>query len=79
MARGRPKLEIQETPTKYTREYIGNDGVRTVWKFDESKNDRGPIEVELFYPKGYESPIDKEIRLKKEEKRKQKYAKSTKK
>lgn len=79
MARGRPKLEVQETPDKYTREYTGTDGVRRVWKFDVNKNDKGPYEVELFYPKGYESPMEKEARLKKEEKRKQKYAKSTKK
>ena len=67
MARGRPKLEVQETPDKYTREYTDIDGVRRVWKFDVNKNDKGPYEVELFYPKGYESPIDREIRLKKED------------
>ena len=46
--RGRPKLEIAEAPRKFTREYIDNEGIRTVWKFDLDKFDRGPIEVELF-------------------------------
>lgn len=57
--RGRPKLEIAEAPRKFTREYIDHEGVRTVWKFDLDKFDKGPIEVECFYPKDYLSPLEK--------------------
>jgi hypothetical protein len=49
----RPKETIpQATPTKFIREYIDDNGVRDVWKFDLDKNPNGPIEVETFYPKG---------------------------
>ena len=72
--RGRPKLEIAEAPRKFTREYIDNEGIRTVWKFDLDKFDRGPIEVELFYPKDYMSPLEKLKRAnKKTPKSSQKY------
>jgi hypothetical protein len=49
----RPKEIItQEKPTKFTREYINEDGVRDIWKYDLNKFPYGPIETEYVYPKG---------------------------
>jgi hypothetical protein len=67
--RGRPKLEIQETPRKYTREFIDDEGVKKIWKYDLDKFPNGPIEVELIYPKDWVSYEDRVKQAKKLEKK----------
>ena len=61
--RGRPKslpIDPLELPRKFTREMSPDpEGVISLWKYDLDKNDRGPIEVELIYPKNYKSPQEK--------------------
>lgn len=57
--RGRPKEKPpQEVLRKFTREYVDIDGVKSIWKYDLDKWDRGPLEVDIFYPKDWKSPID---------------------
>lgn len=63
--RGRPKLEIQETPRKYNREFIDDEGVKSIWKYDLDKFSNGPIEVELIYPKDWEPYEDRIKKAKK--------------
>jgi len=36
-----------------TREYIKDDGRKSIWTFDTEKNIHGPISVELIYPSNY--------------------------
>jgi hypothetical protein len=61
--RGRPKsspTDPTELPRKFTREMApDSDGVTALWKYDLDKTDRGPIEVELIYPKGFKSSQEK--------------------
>jgi hypothetical protein len=55
MKRGRPKevpTELFTKPTKFTREFTDKDGSKSVWKYDDSVTGRGPISVEIIYPKG---------------------------
>jgi hypothetical protein len=64
--RGRPKNRetlitegvIQPQKRKYTREFNYADGTKDVWTYDLDKNPRGPISVELFYPKDYNHILD---------------------
>lgn len=54
MRRGRPPVMDSaqtEAPRKFTREYTGYTGHRSVWTYDLNKNPNGPISVEQFYPK----------------------------
>jgi hypothetical protein len=53
--RGRPTLEIKETPTKFTREFVDNEGVKSIWKYDLNITTTGPISVEQVYPKTWKS------------------------
>jgi hypothetical protein len=61
--RGRPKslpTDPIELSRKFTREMAPDaDGVISLWKYDLDKYDKGPIEVELIYPKGFKSPQEK--------------------
>jgi hypothetical protein len=63
--RGRPKLEIQETPRNYTREFIDDEGVKTIWKYDLDKFTNGPVEVDIIYPKDWISYEDRAKKAKK--------------
>jgi hypothetical protein len=49
--RGRPKLEVVETPRKFTRVYEHEDST-VIWKFDLDKFDKGPIDVEIRHKNG---------------------------
>ena len=40
----------QEKLTKFIKEYINDNGVKDIWKYDLDKNPNGPIEVEIIYP-----------------------------
>jgi hypothetical protein len=61
--RGRPKslpTDFTELPRKFTREMApDSDGVIALWKYDLDKTDKGPVEVELIYPKGFKSSQEK--------------------
>ena len=55
--RGRPskqdQIEIQESQlTKWERTYNNEDGSIQIWKFDMKKNQNGPYEITIEYPKG---------------------------
>jgi len=52
--RGRPKLEVVETPRKFTRVYEHEDST-VIWKFDLDKFDKGPIDVEIKHKNGSDS------------------------
>lgn len=68
--RGRPKEKPpQEVLRKFTREYEDADGVKRIWKYDLDKWDRGPLEVEIVYPKDWKSPMDLRKIAKKEAKK----------
>jgi hypothetical protein len=43
---------------KFTREYKDYTGCRTVWTYDLKKNPHGPLNVEKFYPKDYNSEME---------------------
>lgn len=49
--RGRPKLEVVDSPRKFTRVYEHEDST-IIWKFDLDKFDKGPIEVEIKHKNG---------------------------
>jgi hypothetical protein len=53
--RGRPALEIQEQPIKFTREFVDNEGVKSIWKYDLNVTTTGPVSVEQVYPKNWKS------------------------
>jgi hypothetical protein len=61
--RGRPKslpTDPSELSRKFTREMKpDSDGVVALWKYDLDITDRGPIEVELIYPKNFKTAQDK--------------------
>jgi hypothetical protein len=37
-------------PTKFTREYLFSDGVKSIWEFDLEKQPNGPIKTTISYP-----------------------------
>jgi hypothetical protein len=39
----------------YQFQFKDSDGVITIWKYNLHKNQRGPVEVELVYPKDYQT------------------------
>jgi len=41
---------------KFQREFKDSDGTISIWKYNLDKFERGPIEVEIIYPKDYLSP-----------------------
>jgi hypothetical protein len=45
-------VEPQTAPTKFTREFVDEDGVKSVWSYDLNKFPNGPIDVDITYPKG---------------------------
>lgn len=58
--RGRPKEIPQvEAPRKFKREYIDDEGIRHVWRYNLDITEYGPIEVELFYPNNYKPIFEK--------------------
>lgn len=60
--RGRPESKpIEESPTKFTREYLKEDGSGTKWSYDLNKSTKGPMSVEVVYPKGHTFPSKPKI------------------
>jgi len=58
--RGRPKEQnIEDSPRKFEKHYIDDDGVTVIWKYDLDKVPNGPISVENTYPKNWKSSSDK--------------------
>lgn len=45
-------IEPQVAPTKFTREFIDDDGVKSTWTYDLNKFANGPISVDITYPNG---------------------------
>jgi len=64
--RGRPKEQPpQEVLRKYSREFIDDEGIKTVWKYDLDKFANGPVEVDIIYPKDWISYEDRAKKAKK--------------
>ena len=64
MKLGRPELEHIEYNPKFKREYKTDyiHGSMTVtWNYDLNKYERGPISVDLAYPKDYDLPEKQKI------------------
>ena len=60
--RGRPAHTEAVPLMVYTQEfdeYVDGKPVKTTWKFDKNKYPRGPYEVTIDYPEGYESESEK--------------------
>ena len=58
--RGRPAITPEETKTKYTREFVDDDGIKSIWKYDLSITTSGPISTEQLLPKNMEIPVVEE-------------------
>ena len=58
--RGRPAITPEEVKTKYTREFIDDDGIKSIWKYDLSITTSGPISTEQIFPKNMEIPVEEE-------------------
>ena len=43
-------------PRKFQHEYKDSDGSVSIWKYDLDKFSRGPVEVEIVYPKDFLTP-----------------------
>ena len=52
--RGRPKENTKPLEGKYKRVYNDEDGTKTVWHYDTDRTTRGPVKVEISYPKDYD-------------------------
>ena len=62
--RGRPALiPIVEKPTKYTREYVSEDGSNEIWRFDTNVTRNGPVSVEIKHAKKYKSFEEEQAEL----------------
>lgn len=59
------KQEELEQARKFTRERVDSEGVTHIWKYNLDKFKNGPYEVELVYPKSFETPAEKAIRANK--------------
>ena len=46
---------LEDKPTKWEVYYKNEDGTDMIWKYDLSKSDRGPYEVEVIYPKSFKT------------------------
>lgn len=58
--RGRPAITPEEVKTKFTREFIDDDGIKSIWKYDLSITTSGPISTEKIFPKNMEIPVEEE-------------------
>ena len=47
-------IPVQERPVKYSRTYVDEDGTVSIWKYDSSKTENGPVSVSITYPAGYD-------------------------
>lgn len=47
---------VDNNTRKFQREFKDSDGTISIWKYNLDKFERGPIEVEIVYPKDYLSP-----------------------
>lgn len=60
--RGRRKEEVIERPRKWVDIYDEVDGTKTKWTYNLDISDRGPISVEVIYPKGHENEsVEEEV------------------
>lgn len=56
--RGRPKeIEPEDRPSKFEKIFTEKSGIIHVWKYDLKKSNKGPIEVEIKYPKDYKDEV----------------------
>ena len=63
--RGRPKENHELPPRQFIREYKEHTGQTEIWTYDLDKFSNGPINVDINYPKNYESPLEKLNRVNK--------------
>jgi hypothetical protein len=65
--RGRPAHIPEDVKIKYTREFIDDDGIKSIWKYDLSITTSGPISTEQIFPKEYQTvnPTDPSIPISK--------------
>jgi hypothetical protein len=62
--RGRPAFTpIEEKSSKYTREYISEDGSAEIWRFDTNVTRNGPVSVEMKHAKKYKSFDEEQAEL----------------
>lgn len=47
---------VDNNTRKFQREFKDSDGTISIWKYNLDKFERGPVEVEIVYPKDYLSP-----------------------
>lgn len=52
---------------KYTRTFVEDDGVVTIWEYDPEKNTNGPYDVIIKYPKDFLTLEQKSPQLSKTE------------
>jgi hypothetical protein len=53
----------EEVKTKFTREFIDDDGIKSIWKYDLNITTSGPISTEQIFPKNMEIIVEEEIIL----------------
>jgi len=49
-------VNMVPNPRKFQHEYKDSDGSVSIWKYDLDKFSRGPVEVEIVYPKDFLTP-----------------------
>ena len=59
--RGRPKENIEPLTGKYKRIYENEDGTINTWYYDTDRTTRGPVKVEITYPKDYDFRTEDDI------------------
>lgn len=47
---------VDNNTRKFQREFKDSDGTISIWKYNLDKFERGPIEVEIVYPKDFLTP-----------------------
>lgn len=61
MQKGRPTTTPELPKTKFTREFIDDDGIKSIWKYDLNITTSGPISTEQILPKNMEIPVEEEV------------------
>ena len=60
MQKGKPTEEVK---TKFTREFVDDDGIKSIWKYDLNITTNGPISTEQILPKNMEITVEEEVIL----------------
>jgi hypothetical protein len=49
------------TLRKFNVEFVDNDGIKSIWKYDLDITTSGPISTEQIFPKNIEIPVEEEV------------------